>query len=340
MIGDLINFSPCLKIIKDNKINSHITLICSKYNSQVAKNYPFVDTLIVFEKKNTLKNILKNFKTLFLTKYTYLFQFDGKSSSYLISYLIRSKIKSTICFVKYKKILGIKYSLSRPPKILLKTFFNNFIICNEQYSSQDKTVNPVHYQTSYFNILEKLNFKITSKRGLFFMEDKYSNIYKIFHTKFIKSKFFLFHFDEKWDNYRNIDFENSLKIINKLSKTNKVIITTGIKKFKFLSDIEKKYNVFNFTINDFNPEINNINNNVLVLKNIPLNLLAYFIKNSEINYNSHSGPVIHISATFDKQIIDIIPKHKNDELDRWIPAISKYKRVNFEDINDELIKTI
>mgnify|MGYP001388547331 CR=1 FL=1 len=104
--------------------------------------------------------------------------------------------------------------------------------------------------------------------------------------------------------------------------------------------MKKKYNVFNFTINDFNPEINNINNNVLVLKNIPLNLLAYFIKNSEINYNSHSGPVIHISATFDKQIIDIIPKHKNDELDRWIPAISKYKRVNFEDINDELIKTI
>ena len=38
-IGDFINFSPCLKIIKDNLKNSHITMICSEYNYQIAKNY-------------------------------------------------------------------------------------------------------------------------------------------------------------------------------------------------------------------------------------------------------------------------------------------------------------
>ena len=41
-IGDLINFSPCLKIIKDNIKDSHVTLICSNYNFKVAKNYTHV----------------------------------------------------------------------------------------------------------------------------------------------------------------------------------------------------------------------------------------------------------------------------------------------------------
>tara|TARA_Y100000590_G_C15610024_1_gene973481 strand:- start:105 stop:1157 length:1053 start_codon:yes stop_codon:yes gene_type:complete len=339
-IGDLIVASPCLKIIKDNKKNSHITLICSKYNFQAAKNYPFVDKMIVFDKKNTFMNIIKNFKTLFLTRYTYLFQFDGKNSSYLISYFIRSNIKSTICFVKYKKIFGIGYLISRPAKLLLKIFFNNYIICDERYSSKDKIIKPVHYQTNYFDILKKLNFKITNQRGLFYLENKYEIFYKNFFRNFINNNFYLFHFDEKWDNYKDSDFKNSLKIINKLSKKNKVIITTGLKKFRFLADIEKKFNVFSFKNDVFNQEISSNTNNVVVLKNIPLNLLAYFIKNSEVNYNSHSGSIVHISVAFDKKIVDLIPKHKNDELDRWVPALAKYKRINFEDINDELIEII
>ena len=86
---------------------------------------------------------------------------------------------------------------------------------------------------------------------------------------------------------------------------------------------------------------NNISeNNIILLENLPLNLLAYFIKNSETNLSFHSGPVVHISPTFDRNIIDLIPKSKNDELDRWVPLISNYKRINFEDLNDEIIENI
>ena len=53
-VGDLINISPCLKIIKDEKPNSHITLVCSNYNFQVAKNYKFIDKFIILDKKNIL----------------------------------------------------------------------------------------------------------------------------------------------------------------------------------------------------------------------------------------------------------------------------------------------
>ena len=122
-LGDLMLFSPCLKIIKDNIKDAHITLVCSEFNYQIAKNYEYVDKFIIF-KKNIIKFLLKNFKYFFLTKYKYLFQFDGKNSSYLISYFIKSKIKSTICFVKYKKIFKINYKVTRPPLLLLKLFFN------------------------------------------------------------------------------------------------------------------------------------------------------------------------------------------------------------------------
>ena len=339
MVGDLINFSPCLKIIKDNKKDSHITLVCSEYNYQIAKNYYYVDKFIIFKKNKIFTNIFSNLKTLFFTNYKYLFQFDGNKSSYYISYFIHSKIRSTICFVKYKKIFGIDLQIFRPLKIFLRLFYTNYLYCDERYEEDYKKKSPVHYQTNYFNILKQLNFNITDRQNLFFLDKSYENKYNYFFNNFINSPFNLFHFDEKWNSYKLVDFENALKIIYYKSKKNKLIITTGLKDFLFFDKIKNKYTVFNFINDEFIQE--NINkNNVLVLRNLPLNLLAYFIKNSDINLSSHSGPVVHISPTFDRQIIDLIPKSKNEELDRWIPAVSKYKRINFEDLNDEIIENI
>ena len=218
MVGDLINFSPCLKIIKDNNRDYHITLICSDYNFQVAKNYPYVDEFIIFRRKNLFINIFKNFRKLFLTKYKYLLQFDGKNSSYFISYLIRSKIKSTICFIKYKKFFGMNFFTSRPSKYLLKVFYNNFIFCDENYTNDQNNKSSTHYQTNYFNLLKELNFNITHKKNLFFLDRSYEKIYNQFFDQFIKHKYLLFHFDERWNKYKLVDYENALKIINKISK--------------------------------------------------------------------------------------------------------------------------
>ena len=72
-IGDFINFSPCLKILKDNIKKSHITLICSEYSYPIVKNYEYIDKLIVFRDKFMIINLLKNFKNLLTIKYNYLF---------------------------------------------------------------------------------------------------------------------------------------------------------------------------------------------------------------------------------------------------------------------------
>ena len=112
-VGDLINFSPCLKIIKDNKKKSHITLACSQYNYQIAKNYKYVDKYIILDKENIAKTIINNFRVFFITKYKYLFQLDGRNNSYLISCFIRAHFKPAICFEKYKKILNFTKSCDK-----------------------------------------------------------------------------------------------------------------------------------------------------------------------------------------------------------------------------------
>ena len=48
----------------------------------------------------------------------------------------------------------------------------------------------------------------------------------------------------------------------------------------------------------------------------------------------HSGSIVHISAALNKPIIDILEVEKNNEIDRWIPEISNYKRVELDKLND------
>ena len=116
-----------------------------------------------------------------------------------------------------------------------------------------------------------------------------------------------------------------------------LIITTGVKDFVYLNLLEKKYKTFNYNNNNFLNIESDLNLDAIILKNMPLNLLAYFIKNSEKNFSAHSGPIVHIGAAFGVDTIDIIKKNKNDELNRWIPIISNYTKINFEDIKDDYI---
>ena len=339
-VGDLINFSPCLKIIKDEKQDSHITLVCSSYNLQIAKNYKFIDNFIVLDKKNIFYSLIKNFRSFFSVKYDYLFQFDGRNISYLISRFVKSRSKTTICFVKNKFLYNFNYKVYRPRLHILKKNFNNYIFCNENYikNTNDKSV---HYQTLYFKLLENLNFKTSSRQNILCLDKNFEQIYLNFIKRNNINQFYVFHIDEKTNSFNQNDLNNIIKIIDKISLRSKIFITTGLKDFTFLNSLKKKYNICDYNNESFfYNKKPNLSENVLILNNIPLNLLAYFLKNSIKNISNHSGFIVHASAAFNKNFIDIIKSNKNIELDRWIPLISKYERLNFEDIDDKVIENI
>ena len=69
---------------------------------------------------------------------------------------------------------------------------------------------------------------------------------------------------------------------------------------------------------------------------MPLDLLSFFLANSVRNISSHSGPILNISTAFEVDTIDIIKQSKFNELSRWIPLVSKYKRYSFENLANNL----
>jgi len=327
MLGDILQLSGCINAIHENYKNSELTLVCSENNYRIAKNFSFIDNYIILNHKSFFKTLFKNFKNLLLTKYEHIFVFDGKNSSFRTSLFIRAKNRTALCFWKKKKVLGFKFNLYRPSKIFLYFFFKNYIICDEDYTNTK-----VRYQELYFKLLENLNIKFITKKNYFILNKDYNKGYTDFYSTYIKNKYVLFHFDEKWDCYDDIDYANALKLIDRLSLKSHVLITTGIKSFRFLKKLQESFCSFEFVDNKFE-KINDLElKKVVLIKNIPLDFLAHFISNSSKNITSHSGPIINISPVFNVKIIDIIKKKKFNELSRWIPIISNYKRYSFEDI--------
>ena len=163
-IGDFVNFTPCLKILKDNFDDSHITLICSKYNYQIVKNYKEIDKIIIL-KRNLIINIFFFLRFLFLINYDYLFQLDGNKRSFLLSCFVKAKCKSAIFFYKNTNFLNFTYKKIRP-NFIVRTFYSNFIFCNEDYSVNNENT---HYQSLYFKLLINLNFKVTYKQNIFYL---------------------------------------------------------------------------------------------------------------------------------------------------------------------------
>ena len=326
-VGDLIHHSCIINNIRQNFKDSKITLICSRYNYSIAKNYKFIDELIVSDGQNFIFLYLKNLKNL-KKKFDYIFILDGKNSSILTSLLIRSKNRMTVCYKKEKKILGIKLNIFRPSNLILKFFFKNYIYCDENYDNTE-----IIYQKIYIKLLEKCNLKIFEKKNIYqlqnYQKKNYINLEKILN---LNEKFCIFHLDEKMNQLNKIEIELVDNLINEIFKKKKIILTTGIFDFKYSNFFNEKYRSYNLE-NLLNNDLD-YKNEIIIIEKLPVDLLAYFLNNSDINISFHAGPIVNISAALNKRIIDIMPKHKFNELGRWIPIISNYKRYSVEDIKN------
>lgn len=327
LLGDFLQLSGCINAIHENFKDSKITLVCSEYNYKVAKNLTFIDKFIILNHKSFIRTLLENFRDMLMTRYQNIFIFDGKNSSFRASYFIRSNSRSALCFWKKKKFLNFKFHIYRPSKLFLYFFFKNYIICDEDYTNTK-----IKYQDLYFKLLENLKIKIDSKKNYYILNKDFLPIYSNFYSLYIKKNYLLFHFDEKWDNYNETDYANALKLINNLSTKSIVLITTGVKSFRLLKRLENLSCSFEFLEQKIMKIDRSSPNKIFLIKNMPLDLLAHFISHSNKNITSHSGPIVNISPVFNVKIVDIIKKKKFNELGRWIPLISDYKRYSFEEI--------
>ena len=302
-IGDLLNISSILKNLND--MGHDIEIVCSNYNSQIAKYYNFIKKIYI--KENLLFFILKNYKILF-NKYDVIYQFDGSNWSFRLSTILSSKRKYCLKYLKQKSFLNFKYLSARPSKFL--NFFFRNIECIEDYNIENNK--QYHYLKLYNKILSlsgienknlnhylpKIDFNFDKKINSF---DNYAYI----------------HLDEKWLNYNQKYISSFKNKIFQLAEKKKIIITSN-KKNLFLDHFANK------------------NKNILTIYNTSINELLYYIKYADVVVSFHSGFHVHASACLDARYIDILPIEKFNEMDRWIPLNLNYTRFSFQNI-DKLI---
>ena len=304
-IGDLINISSVIYNLKKNFPSSEITIVCSKYNSSIAKYYPDLQNIIIFD-KSFFKFSLKHFKKLYLTKYDLLLQLDGKKSSYFCSSIVNSNIKAGLLFVKNKMILNNLIIVKRP-NFLISKFFTYLEPCIEDYQISNNK--DYHYLSLYLNILKRINLTIYSKNHYLPYNETNNQKFK---------NYLHIHIDEKWKKFDNIFYVNFVDKINNLSNTNKIIITSNFNGNKFYFNIMDKFKS---------------NDNFLFKDKVSIKDLLNIIFYSQTVLSSHSGLIVHAAAAFQKNIIDLIPENSNNELDRWVPYNISYKRFNIENFS-------
>ena len=333
-IGDLINTSPFLKSLKKHYSNCEIHLICSAYNSFVAQKYEFIDKVIIYNKNQSFLDKIKFFLKIITNYYDICITIDGKTISKLISLFLKSKQKYIICFKKKKKFFGIKRYIFSPSLFICKKFYNTYIICDEEYDKPNVNSDfNNHYLTMYYFLLKKNNINLTPEKHAFILDLNSKKIFDNFFTNFIKKNFLTIHIDYKWDAY-NIDLNQFSSILNNISQKKKIVITSGVEGSKFFENLKKHHHAVSFKNDNFNYKPDLINHKILLIENISLNLLACFLEKSLLHVSSHSGSTIHISAAFNKPIIDFIKKDKISEYNRWIPPGIDYSRVMVNKLDD------
>ncbi len=305
-IGDLINISSVLHNLKKNYPSSEISVVCSRYNSKIAKLYNDFD-IILLSDNSLILFLIKNFRNIFLKKYDLILQLDGKKKSYLCGIFTRSSIKAGIKFIKRKKLFFYKYNLQRP-NILTSFFYNILENCNEDYN--DSNNKAYHYLGLYLKILQRLNLTIYSRKH-------YLPIKAVKKTNF--ENYFHLHIDEKWLDFESSFFERFEKKILLLSKKNNICVTSNLSGNIYFDRFKNKF-------------IENLN--FLFINNASLEDLLNIIYFSHTTISSHSGLTVHAGAAFKKKIIDIVHSNINNELDRWIPFDINYKRTNINDSFD------
>lgn len=139
-IGDIILTTPVLKELKKKYPNVKVDfLVLDKFKDAI-EGCPYVDRVIIFEKKkhDGFKNLIKFAKELKKNNYNYIFDLHGKVRSYIISKKIGVK-----CF-RYKKrafwkTVLVKFKLIRysVDDTIIKNYFGAFKKLDLNYKNED-----------------------------------------------------------------------------------------------------------------------------------------------------------------------------------------------------------
>ena len=306
--------SQTIKDISKNYLSSEI--ICSEKNYKLISKQNFFNDVVLFENKNKNFNKIKFIFRYFLKKYDAVISFDGKSISYLLLILIRSKNKFTILYKKKGlinylnfiivsfifKLLSIKFTILNSRNIIEKGNYDNY---------------PLKYK-----FLKKFYKNINE--NIYYLEKSHKNIFSEFDNKFI-----VIHLDEKFNDIKNIDYEFKNSLISFQKKINKKVFLSS---FNNNHKYYKNLNIIKTDFKNINKDLLN-QNNVLIIENIPIMDFQTMLFHSNNNISCHSGYFVHTSLALRKNTTDIINERDEIWLQSWLLKPQNYKIIYKSRIN-------
>ena len=301
-IGDLLLTCPSIKTIKEYSPDSKLSIVTSEKNFSYAKTFGFFNKVYLFPKGNILKKI-KLFNELSKKRFDYIFIFDGKDRSILISSFLKSE-------KKVSKIVNKK-----------QAFFCKLFKIKFSYDIFGKDLNNLHQDLlNYSDISKKIeNFDYLTKKND-----------NNFVSKIPLENYIQIHLDEKWfsstyiKNYNDINpsFEEFNNFIKSLSDKNNVLITTGVSSNNLIERLEIN-STEQLTKNIF---INNVKKNIVLIKKPSFLDLESILRKTKTLISCH-GALTHAAASFKINIIDIVEKSSDELVKRYSLYIKNYYKL-------------
>ena len=305
-LGDYLIRSQIIKDISENYTSNEI--ICSEKNYKLISKQKFFNNVVLFENKNKNFNKIKFLYKYFLKKYDTVILLDGKSISYLLLILIRSKNKFTVIYKKKGLINYLNF-------IFVKFFFNlnkvKFEILNSRNIIEKRNYD--NYPLKY-KFLKKFYKNINN--NIYYLEKSKKNIFSEFDNKFI-----VIHLDEKFIDIENINYDFKEALINFQKKINKKIFLTS---FNNNHKYYENLNIIKKDFKDINKDLLN-RSNTLIIENIPIMDFQTMLFHSNCNISCHSGYFVHTSLALRKNTIDIINEKDEMWLQSWLLKPENYK---------------
>ncbi len=306
-LGDFLILTSILKSIKEKYKDSHITVVCSPLNYALVKKYKIINQVYIHSKKNSIFKKISLLLKINKSKYYASFAVDGKSFSNLCNFLIKAKYKLGLVY-KYRIF---KMWFSKP------NFFYKYFVFDkyETFTSKKDLTKIEHLPSKLINLANYLKLNLKPQKNYYFdttIKDK--KTFKRFYRKFIKKRYILFHFDEKWIdiNYVNNNlFYNLLKLQKKINK--KIIITTFKNKNDYFLNLKTQVLKSNY------------NKEILLIENSNLSFFERLINHSICSVSCHSGFLVQIAGSNSCNLIDIINKQDYNWYSSWKPKNTKHK---------------
>lgn len=101
LMGDVLCTTPIFSIIKKNHPNANITVITKPYAYEILKNNPYIDKILILNKKSHAKDMSSssgwlNLVGVLFNNYDYCIDLYGSPRSAMITFLSRAKEKITV----------------------------------------------------------------------------------------------------------------------------------------------------------------------------------------------------------------------------------------------------